>query len=97
MVQVLNPRTVVHNITRNDIQECIKCLMHCVTLQSDEISAQFQHFVQIFIDFWTNFVLFLLFSSAADSLKWVFSQNTLRKPPSLSFLNKMYLTHYDRR
>ena len=84
-------------MTRNDIQVCIPCFMQWAILQSDEISVQFRLFVFIlsWVQIW-HFV-FIVFFSWGWPVKTVFSQNTQKISPSISFPNKMYLAHYDRR
>ena len=56
-------------MTKNDIQACIHGYMHCVILQSHEISEQFRLFAPIFIAFQPRFgILFFILFLAADGL-----------------------------
>ena len=72
---VLKSWTGIQNITRNDIQACIQCFMHCVILQSDEISVQFQLFAPIFTAFQSRFgSLFFIFSQLPMACNDMFSQ-----------------------
>ena len=102
---VLKSWTGIQNMTRNDIQACIQCFMHCVILQSDEISVQFWLFCPNIYCFSTQIRHFVLYSflgcwwSVMTGVLRNYSSSS-RRTPSISFQTKciwLTMTGYRRR
>ena len=73
-------------MTRNDIQACIHCFIHCVILQPDEISVQFQLLSQYIFSTQIWHFVFLFFCQLLMACNDRFSHKLLqRNSLSISF------------